>query len=606
MATNSTMTRVRARLRGLSALGLRFQVIGLMTALTVFLVLALGSVWLRLMERNFVRMKFETGSAIHASFQAMIALEWEGRTSLVIGDADRQRLTEIAANFANHNTLTEIFVVDADRRIAGHERFDLLGEPYRDEDFDKAFAGLTIVHTFLPSDAGGGIDPDDRVQITAPIFLGKHVAGAVRLGVPMGDAAAALAATRRVLILYTILTAILTTIVGTVALMRLIIRPVSELAAATARITEGDYDHKIPIRSENEIGVLARALANLHLTLRDRDRKVTEQRTHLRSAAERLERAEAEVLQQDRLAYLGRVTAGVAHEVGNPLGAINNYLGVLAGSPDLAGEDVEIVARIQREVDRIDRIMRELLDFSRPRRAQLAPTDLAELARECVTILRDQRQVDRVALDVAEPAAPLPDVPVDRAQLKQVLLNGLINARDAIVARDAIAARDEHGSGRVEIAFEVAPYNDTLLLESRLPAPANGEDRAAFTDLARRGIAFSSPPPFARDETLVMAHLRDDGPGVSADHAQRVFEPFFTTKEPGRGTGLGLAICQRIVENFGGVLRFESRDAARGAPTGTAFSIVLPLAPRERARAANLKDDVLAILGEPRDENESV
>ncbi|MCC6158020.1 MAG: HAMP domain-containing protein [Deltaproteobacteria bacterium] len=593
------MTRVRARLRGLSALGLRFQVIGLMTALTVFLVLALGSVWLRLMERNFVRMKFETGSAIHASFQAMIALEWEGRTSLVIGDADRQRLTEIALNFANHNTLTEIFVVDADRRIAGHERFDLLGEPYHDEDFDKAFAGLTIVHTFLPSDAGGGIDPDDRVQITAPIFLGKHVAGAVRLGVPMGDAAAALAATRRVLILYTILTAILTTIVGTIALMRLIIRPVSELAAATARITEGDYGHKIPIRSENEIGVLARALANLHLTLRDRDRKVTEQRTHLRSAAERLERAEAEVLQQDRLAYLGRVTAGVAHEVGNPLGAINNYLGVLSGSPDLAGEDAEIVTRIQREVDRIDRIMRELLDFSRPRRAQLVPTDLAELARECVTILRDQRQVDRVALDVSEPPAPLPEVQVDRAQLKQVLLNGLINARDAI------AARDESGSGRVEIAFEVAPFTDTLLLESRLPAAANGEDRAAFTDLARRGIAFSSPPPFARDESLVMAHLRDDGPGLGAEQAQRVFEPFFTTKEPGRGTGLGLAICQRIVENFGGVLRFESRDAARGAPTGTVFSVVLPLARRERARPANLKDDVLAILGEPEDEHTS-
>ncbi len=596
MATTSTLTRVRARLRGLSALGLRFQVIGLMTALTVFLVLALGSVWLRLMERNFVRMKFETGSAIHASFQAMIALEWEGRTSLVIGDADRQRLTEIAANFANHNTLTEIFVVDADRRIAGHERFDLLGEPYRDEDFDKAFAALTIVHTFLPSDAGGGIDPDDRVQITAPLFLGKHVAGAVRLGVPMGEAAAALAATRRVLILYTILTAILTTIVGTVALMRLIIRPVSELAGATARITEGDYGHKIPIRSDNEIGVLARALANLHLTLRDRDRKVSEQRTHLRSAAERIERAEAEVLQQDRLAYLGRVTAGVAHEVGNPLGAINNYLGVLAGSPDLAGEDAEIVARIQREVDRIDRIMRELLDFSRPRRAELASADLAELARECVTILRDQRQVDRVALEVAEPTPALPEVQVDRAQLKQVMLNGLINARDAI------AGRDDHGAGRVEIAFEVAPYTDTLLLESRLSAPADAE-RAAFTDLARRGIAFSSPPPFARDETLIMTHLRDDGPGVGADGVQRVFEPFFTTKEPGRGTGLGLAICQRIVENFGGVLRFESRDAARGAPTGTVLSIVLPLARRERARPADVKDDVLAILGEPENPN---
>jgi signal transduction histidine kinase len=380
-----------------------------------------------------------------------------------------------------------------------------------------------------------------------------------------------LAAARKLLILYMVFTAALTALLFSIVLMRLIVRPLDELARATARITEGDLDHRVPIRARNEIGKLAETLETLQKTLQERNTKVAQQSGHLKSAAERLRRAEDEVVRQDRLAYLGRVAAGVAHEVGNPLGAVFNYLAVLQSLTEADAEAREIVGRTQSELERIDRIMRGLLSFSRMQEPQTESVELRVFLEECVRQLRDQRQLEGIDVKIVADDG-LPAVEIDAGQIKQVIFNAATNARDAMGA-----------AGGMEIRLSAAPFDELAVMESLLGAADDG--KTPFTDLAGRGIAFSSKPPFEKGEMIAAVHIRDDGPGLGREAVQRVFEPFFTTKPPGKGTGLGLAICQRIVEGQGGVLRFESRRDAGNGIHGAVFSIYLPYVRREKAQS---------------------
>ena len=205
------------------------------------------------------------------------------------------------------------------------------------------------------------------------------------------------------------------------------------------------------------------------------------------------------LLRTEKLATVGRLAAGLAHEVGNPLGAVSGYVALARARlprephPDL----VDALARIDAAAGRIDRIVRDLLDFARPAPPLLAPLALAPAVDAALRLARVQRRFKHVEVEVELPS-DLPRVLADEGHLGQVLLNLLLNAGDAM-----------DGEGRVRIA-------------------------AATRE---RGV------------TLTVA---DAGPGVAPGDLPHVFDPFFTTKEPGEGTGLGLALSHRIMESFGG------------------------------------------------------
>lgn len=228
----------------------------------------------------------------------------------------------------------------------------------------------------------------------------------------------------------------------------------------------------------------------------------------------------AQAAHQDRLASIGRLAAGVAHEIRNPLTGIVMVARNLRLEPDAddAGERLDLIIG---EADRIDAIVRTLLGFSRDdgvRAPEAAPVDLPALVRDAVELVRLDRRARRLdwRVDAADDPA-LAAVPADRQRLLQVLVNLLANARDAAAARvDVRLARD-----------------------------------GQWVDLA----------------------IVDDGPGVPPEHAGRVFEPFFTTKPPGEGTGLGLAVCHRIVDEHRGAITLEP-----DAPT--TFRVRLPLVRR--------------------------
>jgi signal transduction histidine kinase len=279
----------------------------------------------------------------------------------------------------------------------------------------------------------------------------------------------------------------------------------------------------------------------------------------LERANRELQSAHAQLRHSDRLAYLGRIAAGVAHEIGNPLGAIYGYLEILRDL-DLADADREVLDRLGKEIERIDRTMRGLLDFSRVKPAEPVPLDLPAAARETIELMKRQRGLDQVDVRVGA-TGRLPPATLDPTQLRQMLLNILLNAADAM-----------SGRGEIRLDADAAPYNRADLMEARLPG-APSEEEAPFTDLTRRGIVFSEPYGPAPGALTVRLHVTDSGPGMSADVLGKLFDPFFTTKPPGKGTGLGLALCREMAAAAGGLIRVESRP-----DIGTCVSLIFPAA----------------------------
>jgi signal transduction histidine kinase len=228
--------------------------------------------------------------------------------------------------------------------------------------------------------------------------------------------------------------------------------------------------------------------------------------------------------ERDRLAAIGEMAAGLAHEIRNPLGAIKGAAEYLEPSRGGARDDAELLQVIVEEANRLNSVVSQFLDYARPFRAQLAAADLNEVVRKtaklCEARAKDGGPSAPIVLDLD---AELPHTEVDAEQLKQVILNLVLNGMEA-----------------------------------------TGE-RATPVEVATRWI---------RDRDRVEITVRDRGPGIPKETLDHLFIPFFTTKP--KGTGLGLAVCQRIVTNHGGDIRVESQLGA-----GTQFTVRLPLKGRK-------------------------
>ncbi|HKY36130.1 MAG TPA: ATP-binding protein [Polyangiaceae bacterium] len=233
--------------------------------------------------------------------------------------------------------------------------------------------------------------------------------------------------------------------------------------------------------------------------------------------------------ERDRLAALGQMAAGLAHEVKNPLGAIKGAAQLLSDPRDhsrLAGVDAEFVGIILEEVERLDRVVGSVLDYARPSKGELGAVDLNAVVRRTVTVLASDRAEECEI--VTELSEGLPPVRADAEQLRQVLIN---------LVRNAVQAMGGRGTVRVRTSMQAEPSG-----------------------------AIGSAPAGEWAEVSV----RDGGPGIAPAVLKNLFVPFFTTKD--RGTGLGLAISQRMVEEMGGRIEVMSHLG-----DGATFTVLLPV-----------------------------
>ena len=315
---------------------------------------------------------------------------------------------------------------------------------------------------------------------------------------------------------------------------RLVIQPVHEIVAAAEAIAEGDLGRRAPLIGSVELARLA---------------------TSLNRMTTRLLEEQALVVRAEKLASVGRLAAGIAHEIGNPLGAINGYTHLVRRRIRAAGLDDELDA-IERETTRIDRIVRGLLDYARPRRATPESIDVAECVKRVVDMLRDQSVLAQVEV-VTEIAPDIPALAGDRHEFEQTLVNLLLNAASAM-----------DGRGRVTIAARA----DTAIALRQDVTSRAGDPPGVPVDRDRQSRARAWLHRFGDSARILTVTIADSGPGVPAEDMERIFDPFFTTKPPGMGTGLGLAIVSRIVDSLGGVV--SVRPAREG---GAAFVMMFPV-----------------------------
>ena len=287
-------------------------------------------------------------------------------------------------------------------------------------------------------------------------------------------------------------------------------RPVKQLIEASNQVSQGNLSPKIGPISKSEIGVLQKTFKQMLTSLQERDKR------------QRVE-SEIKLLQSEKQASIGKLAGGVAHEVNNPLTGIFTFTHMLLRRKDIPEEvriDLETIAQ---ETERVRKIVKGLLDFSRQTELNREPTEVNRLVRFTLSLVENQALIKGVSLNF-EPGEGLPMITLDRNQMQSVLLNIIINALDAT------------------------------------------EPGGSITVTTNIGISTSKP-----GQEGIEILCTDTGCGIPPENLNRLFDPFFTTKDVGHGTGLGLSVSYGIVERHGGTIWVQSKVGK-----GSTFKVWLP------------------------------
>jgi two-component system NtrC family sensor kinase len=324
--------------------------------------------------------------------------------------------------------------------------------------------------------------------------------------------------------------------------------PVQNLSMVSQAFLDENWSARCVVERRDELGRVAEVLNEMAKKIQDREKRLVLTIESLKKANEEVELAQNEQLQIEKLASIGRLAAGVAHEVGNPLGAISGYIDILRKSlkkiPAISGEDVELCDHIETETNRISRIIRALLQQARPATERIRGVKIKPVLVRSLQLAQVPAAMD-VSFEFEDDEA---EVLAEEDQLVQVFLNLIINARHAMEAKKE--------SGRLKLRC----------VQRRLPVykgPSNSEPADFDTSVVRA----------LKPEIYWVISIEDNGIGISEEDYKKLFEPFFSTKAPGKGTGLGLYVTKSIIESFRGAIVVRSAIGY-----GTSFSVFLPQA----------------------------
>jgi two-component system, NtrC family, sensor kinase len=347
-------------------------------------------------------------------------------------------------------------------------------------------------------------------------------------------------------------------LLGRYLIDRIVVRPLIEMSDTAAAIAGGDYSRRVPAGDSDEMRGLAASLNRLTGQLLHNQARLEENVRSLDESNRVLIATQRELVQSEKLASIGKLAAGVAHEVGNPLGALLGYVSVLrrrVGEP-------ELLEGIDREARRIDRIVRSLLEYARPGSQAREPVDVNTSVHRVVDLLRGQGRMQNVEFEL-KLEEDLPTIEAVPYQIDQVLLNLFTNAE---------AAMD--GSG----VITVATAWDVFVPERPVP-PRRADDppgvNYAHLRRPRTGSQRDAAVLEAGDE-IVRVTVADTGPGIPVEEIDQIFDPFFTTKAPGEGTGLGLAIVSSTITELGGRIEVTTADGG-----GAVFTVMIPISTKE-------------------------
>jgi two-component system NtrC family sensor kinase len=305
-------------------------------------------------------------------------------------------------------------------------------------------------------------------------------------------------------------------------LTRFVNRPIDKLLAATKTAAHGNLDQAISIRSHDELGELSESFNNMISELK-RSRDAIEEWTQtlehrVKERTRELQQVQDQLIRAGKMAALGELAAGVAHEINNPLTGVLTFSSLMLKKVDENHPWKKDLENIVQQTTRCRNIVRGLLDFARQRKPDKKEWDIHVLIDNTLTLVEKQAPFQNIKID-KQFKTGIPMLFVDGDQIQQVFMNILLNAADAMT-----------GNG------------GTLTIKTDLK---NGIAEVSFTDT---------------------------GCGISKEHLSKLFDPFFTTKQTGKGTGLGLAISYGIIQSHNGDIDVESEVGK-----GSTFRIKLPI-----------------------------
>ncbi|MFZ2052563.1 MAG: ATP-binding protein [Candidatus Aminicenantales bacterium] len=470
-----------------------------MIAITFILIFLVGSI-LFLVERREVRTIFEeskTRGMLTAQNIANLNLE-----SLKFWDS-----TGVKANVDRELDDNLIYVVIFDRFRQLFVSSDLAGD---DEDIKvsrlpaKVSEDLSVSRRLDFSLDGKSVP---TIEIEIPVFAGGSPEpdywGSVKVGLSLEGIHKEIRRTRLMLILIGC-GGFLLGLAGAGLLARRITEPLKTLVEGTHRISKGDFSQTIPVRSEDEVGGLARSF--------------NEMTRDLLETRQRMEDANRKLIQAEKLASIGRISATIAHEIRNPLTSVKLNIQNLLQNGGLGEEEKEHLSISQEGIGLIEKFIKELLNFTRVSDLNLERFSILQIIEESLKMLRNSFQEKRIVLERRCPS-DLPAVVVDGDKMRQVFLN---------ILRNAVEAVDE--GGKIGLAISLAKENGAKMIRIR---------------------------------------MSDNGCGIAEKDWENIFEPFFTTKPS--GFGLGLSNARKIVEQHLGSIKVVKKKGK-----GTAFEVRIP------------------------------
>ena len=302
-----------------------------------------------------------------------------------------------------------------------------------------------------------------------------------------------------------------------------ITNPLQKMVVATQEIAKGDLSHKVEVNSKDEIGYLADSFNQMTADLKTANQKLIEWGKTLEKKVEErtkeLREMQEHLIQSEKLASLGKLAAGIAHEINNPLGGILIYSHLLLEDTSKKSPHYENLKKIVKETSRCKDIVRGLLEFARPKEPEMTLIDINDAVDRSLAIVEGQTIFQNITLDKTY-TSDLPKIVADESQLQQVFMNIIINAAEAM-----------DGKGKLSLSTSMNT-----------------------------------------DRTHIEIKISDTGHGIKEEDKKRLFEPFFSTKEVGKGTGLGLAISYSIIQKHQGTIDVKSEEGK-----GSTFTVKLPV-----------------------------
>ena len=531
-------------------------------------ILLIGFTMTKIHEKNIMEEKVRYGEGMILNVQA--AIEWLLRNKTGFSFSDpvvQQELEEFIRILIKDKGFHDFLVTDSAMTVIGSKKADAIGQYYTGSSLKNAIQSGQF-HTDIESSGSFLWTRYDKITFCSPLWARGKIVGGVLIEVPMGDMMIRLFETKRIILVSIILDAVILIIFGSFLLSHVLVSPLKDLVRLTQKISEGDFSQTIEVTSKNEIGQLIDSFNWMILRLKENQESLEDHLESLETANTKLKEAQEELLRTEKLASIGRFAAGVAHEVGNPLGAILGYTNILEQEGIEPAEARDYLKRIEKEIGRINRIVRELLDFARPSKLETKEVEVNRVMENTLSLLSYQKNFKNIQTHL-ELQPHLPLIKGDETQLSQVFINVILNAIDAMPQ-----------GGRLDIETEsfVVEHLFTEAFQRIHPRRRRGDPvQSDYSHLRKPDPLSSILTKFSKGDTLVRIEISDTGTGIEKEDLKRIFDPFFTTKDPDKGTGLGLSVSLSIVESMGGEIKVESELGK-----GTKFEVYLPAVKEEK------------------------